>query len=105
MLLSLSACSKNDSPSTAPAVVAGITAQNLDLLAATGKGFTVGAMMSAQTVYVLFDPQCPHCAHLWQASLPLHNQVKFIWLPIAFNPAKSLPQAAALLTAATRPKP
>lgn len=54
--------------------------------------------MSAQAVYVLFDPQCPHCGHLWQASLPLHDKVKFIWVPIAFNSGKSLSQAAALLS-------
>ena len=98
LLLGLSACSKNDAPAAAPAAV-GISAQNLDHLIATGKGFTVGAVMSAQTGYVLFDPQCPHCGHLWQASLPLHNQVKFVWMPIAFSPAKSLAQAAALLSA------
>jgi thiol:disulfide interchange protein DsbG len=69
-------------------------------VAATGKGFTVGALMSAQTVYVMFDPQCPHCGHLWQASLPLHNQVKFTWVPVAFNKDKSLPQAVALLSSA-----
>lgn len=97
VLLSLSACSKNDTPAT-PAV-AGISAQSLDMIAATGKGFTVGALMSAQTVYVLFDPQCPHCGHLWQASLPLHTKVKFVWLPVAFNTGKSLAQAAALITA------
>lgn len=56
-------------------------------------------MMSAQAVYVLFDPQCPHCGHLWQASLPLHDKVKFVWVPIAFNSGKSLSQAAALLSA------
>lgn len=97
LVLSLSACSKNDAP--AAPVVTGVSAQSLDTLAASGKGFTVGALMSAQTVYVLFDPQCPHCGHLWQASLPLHTQVKFVWLPIAFNPGKSLAQAAALLSA------
>jgi thiol:disulfide interchange protein DsbG len=70
------------------------------LVANTGKGFSVGAMMSAQTVYVLFDPQCPHCGHLWQASLPLHSKARFVWIPIAFNTGKSLSQAAALLTAA-----
>jgi thiol:disulfide interchange protein DsbG len=54
--------------------------------------------MSAQTVYVLFDPQCPHCGHLWQASVPLHSKVKFVWIPIAFNTGKSLSQAVALLS-------
>jgi thiol:disulfide interchange protein DsbG len=97
LVLNLSACSKNDAPA-APAAV-GVNAQSLDLLASTGKGFAVGSLMSTQTVYVLFDPQCPHCGHLWQASLPLHTKVKFVWVPIAFNPGKSLAQGAALLSA------
>jgi thiol:disulfide interchange protein DsbG len=32
--------------------------------------------------------------------LPLHRQVKFVWMPVAFISAKSAPQGAALLTAA-----
>lgn len=64
------------------------------------KGFTVGAMMSANTVYVFFDPQCPHCGHLWQASIPLHRKVKFQWIPVAWINPSSLTQGAALLTAA-----
>ena len=88
LAVSLTACSKNDPP-PAP-VVAGVTTSSYDTVASTGKGFTVGALMSAQAVYVLFDPQCPHCGHLWQASLPLHNKVKFVWIPVAFNAGKSL---------------
>lgn len=103
--LTLAACSKQDAPastSTAtpstPAPSATATLSPYDAAASKGKGFTVGALMSAQTVYVIFEPQCPHCARLWQASLPLHNKVKFVWMPVSFN-AKSLPQAAALITA------
>ena len=96
----LTACSKGDAP-TAPATAAtpAVSSSSYDTVAASAKGFTVGALMSAQPVYVLFDPQCPHCGHLWQASLPLHSKVKFIWVPIAFNSGKSLAQAAALLSA------
>jgi thiol:disulfide interchange protein DsbG len=99
LTLSLVACSKTEAPSKAevPAVA---SASSYDIVATTGKGFSVGAMMSAQTVYVLFDPQCPHCGHLWQASLPLHSKARFVWIPIAFNTGKSLAQAAALLSAA-----
>ena len=67
---------------------------------ARGKGFTVGALMSANTVYVMFDPQCPHCGHLWQASVPLHKKIKFVWIPVSFINAKSAPQGAALMSAA-----
>jgi thiol:disulfide interchange protein DsbG len=48
---------------------------------------------------VLFDPQCPHCGHLWQSSQPLLTKVKFVWVPIAFNQGKSLTQATVLLSA------
>lgn len=99
LAMTLSACSKNDTP-PAPAVAAAITAASYDKVAAVGKGFPVGAMMSAQTVYVLFDPQCGHCGHLWQASEPLQSKVKFVWMPVAFNTGKSLAQAAALLSSA-----
>lgn len=74
--------------------------QALQVLAAEGKGFTVGTLMAANTVYVLFDPQCPHCAHLWEASQPLLRQARFVWLPVSLLNAKSLPQGAAILGAA-----
>ena len=57
-------------------------------------------MMSAQTAYVLFDPQCPHCGALWNASLPLQKKVKFVWIPVSLMNPKSTLQGAALLTAA-----
>lgn len=95
----LSACSKTDTPAPGATPAAKIT-QPYQALATQGKGFTAGAMMSANTVYVLFDPQCPHCGHLWEASVPLHGKVKFVWMPVAFINAKSAPQGAALLTAA-----
>ncbi len=80
------------------------TKQNVstDLVAAKARGFAVGAVMSANTVYVFFDPQCPHCGHLWEASVPLHRQLKFVWIPIAFSErSPSLAQGAALLSAAS----
>lgn len=102
LAFTLIGCSKQEAPppAAAPAAPAVATQSSYDQVASQGKGFTVGAMMSAQTVYVMFDPQCGHCGRLWQASLPLHNKVKFVWIPIAFNPSKSLPQGAALLSAA-----
>jgi thiol:disulfide interchange protein DsbG len=104
LMLALSACSKNDAPTasaapTAAAAAPAVTTNSLETVAAKAKGFTVGAMMSAQTTYVFFDPQGPHCGRLWQASVPLHNTMKFVWVPIAFNPGKSVPQGAALLSA------
>lgn len=95
LALTSAGCSRQDGPAKA-AVVA--PAQSFEA-AAGAKGFTVGAMMSAHTAYVLFDPQCPHCGHLWQASVPLHKNMKFVWIPVAFINAKSAPQGAALLSA------
>lgn len=107
LALSLAACSKEEStaapgsPGASTADKSPIAApQAFDVLAAQGKGFTAGALMSAHTVYVLFDPQCPHCGHLWQSSIPLQSKVKFVWLPVAIMNAKSAPQGAAIMTAA-----
>jgi thiol:disulfide interchange protein DsbG len=73
--------------------------QALDAVMAQGKGFSVGAVMSANTVYVLFDPQCPHCGHLWAAAQPLQSKAKFVWIPVAIINGNSAPQGAALLGA------
>ena len=95
--LLLGACSQKDTPSAAKPAKLEVSTQ---AVAAQGKGFTVGAVMSANTVYVFFDPQCPHCGHLWQASIPLHKKAKFVWIPVSFINAKSAPQGAALMSAA-----
>ena len=97
LTLVFSGCSQQDATDTPSS--ASKPAQPYEAVAAQGTGFTVGAMMSANTVYVLFDPQCPHCGHLWEASLPLHNKVKFVWMPVALMNAKSGPQGGALLSA------
>ncbi len=101
----LAGCSKQATPDAAgaPAAAAPVViapAQSYDAVAKDGKGFTAGAMMSAQTAYVLFDPQCPHCGALWNASIPLQKKVKFVWIPVSLMNPKSTLQGAALLTAA-----
>jgi thiol:disulfide interchange protein DsbG len=93
--LLLGGCSKQESAEPGSAGKREVTVQ---AVAAQAKGFTVGALMSANTAYVFFDPQCPHCGHLWQASMPLHKKVKFVWIPVAWINASSLSQGAALLT-------
>ncbi len=95
--LMLIGCSPKDA-STAGA--SGKREVSVEVVAAQAKGFTVGAMMSTATVYVFFDSQCPHCGHLWEASLPLHKKVKFVWIPIGWINASSKSQGAALLTSA-----
>jgi thiol:disulfide interchange protein DsbG len=96
IVFALSGCSPDNSANKTEAK----PADPYVAVATQGKGFTVGAMMSANTVYVLFDPQCPHCGRLWEASVPLHSKVKFVWIPVAFINAKSGPQGAVLLSAA-----
>ena len=92
--LMLVACSPQNTTSTAPK-----RSPTVEIVAAEAKGFTVGAMMNANAVYVFFDAQCPHCAHLWQASVPLHKKARFIWIPIGMINPSSTSQGAALLSA------
>lgn len=99
LALSITACSPESSAPAAPTPAPIAQGQAYETVAATAKGFTVGALMGANAVYVLFDPQCPHCGHLWEASLPLHSKVKFVWAPVAMLGGKSLPQGAALMQA------
>lgn len=100
LALGLSACSRDDKPAPAAAPGAMSPAQAFEAVAAQGRGFNVGTLMSANPVYVLFDPQCPHCGHLWNAARPLQNNMKFVWIPVAILGPKSLPQGAALMQAA-----
>jgi len=100
LVLTLSACSPKEDATQTAGATATAPSQPYEAVARQGRGFTVGALMSTNTVYVMFDPQCPHCGHLWQASVPLHKKVKFVWVPVAFINAKSAPQGAALMSAA-----
>lgn len=98
--LLVSACSQQDSSKSEPAPAkAAKQAISLETIAAQAKGFTVGSMMSTNTVYVFFDAQCPHCGHLWESALPLQKKLKFVWIPVGWINASSVAQGAALLTA------
>ena len=98
--LLVSACSQQDSSKSEPATAkAAKQAISLETIAAQAKGFTVGSMMSTNTVYVFFDAQCPHCGHLWESALPLQKKLKFVWIPVGWINASSVAQGAALLTA------
>jgi thiol:disulfide interchange protein DsbG len=96
--LALAACKEAPAPSGAaasrkaePVSIAAIEAQ--------ARGITVGSAMSTRTVFVFFDPQCPHCAALWQAAKPLKSQAKFVWIPVRLMNDSSLAQGATLLAA------
>lgn len=96
----LAACGKEEAPasgsSSAPAAQ---TSQpvTLEAIESGAQGFTVGSPMSARTVYVFFDAQCPHCGQLWYSAKPLKSQAKFVWLPIRLLNDSSETQAAAIL--------
>lgn len=75
------------------------SAISLDTIAKEAQGFSVGPSMSARVVYVFFDPQCPHCAALWEAAQPLKTQARFVWIPVGLLNANSALQGAVLLGA------
>lgn len=93
----LAACGKE--AANAPAPASGSVAVSLEKIAAEAKGFNFGATMSTRVVYVFFDPQCPHCAALWEAAKPLRGQARFVWIPVALMGEKSVGQGAAILSA------
>jgi len=99
MALALGGCSPQDASKVTPAAKVKREVSP-EAVAAEAKGFAVGALMSANTVYVFFDAQCPHCGHLWNASVPLHQKLKFVWVPVGLLNATSTAQGAVLLTAA-----
>jgi thiol:disulfide interchange protein DsbG len=96
----LTACGKEEASTSASASApAAATSQpvTIEAIESTAQGFTVGSPMSARTVYVFFDAQCPHCSALWYSAKPLKSQAKFVWLPIRLLNDSSETQAAAIL--------
>jgi thiol:disulfide interchange protein DsbG len=59
--------------------------------------FSAGSMMAANQAYVIFDPQCPHCAKLWAETKKV-NGVNFNWIPVGFLNPKSTQQGAVILS-------
>jgi thiol:disulfide interchange protein DsbG len=94
------AASAAASAGTAGASPAQAPAPDAYALAAKGTGFTVGPVMAAHTVYVFFDPACPHCAHLWNEAKPLATRLKMVWMPVQLLRNTSGPQGATILAAA-----
>jgi thiol:disulfide interchange protein DsbG len=101
--LAWTACS-DKAPATAaaaaPAPAGKMAAREVYDAAARAGGFPVGALMAANTVYVFFDPTCPHCASLWMSAKPLANRLKVVWIPLGWLQRQSGPQAATILSAA-----
>ncbi len=99
LTMALTACSRQD-PETAAITAAPKRTASVEIVSREAQGFTAGAMMAANPVYVFFDAQCPHCGHLWVASVPLQKKVKFVWIPVGLLNASSGPQGAAIMSAA-----
>lgn len=107
LTLALTGCSKNDEApagaGTAPPAASGQSGPRtptVEIMASEGKGFTVGTVMSNAVAYVFFDPQCPHCGQLWNASIPLQKKARFVWIPVRLMNDTSAAQGATLLSAA-----
>lgn len=102
--LALAGCESSASPSSA-APQASASAPAADNFAELNglSGFNVGkgnSSMSMPKAYVLFDPQCPHCSHLWEAAKPLQSKVIIKWIPVGLLNGMSGTQAAMLLESA-----
>ncbi len=98
--LLLAGCGKESSTPAESAKTAAKAPVTTAAIEAEAKGFIVGPTMSARTVYVFFDPQCPHCAALWQSAKPLKSQAKFVWIPVGLIGDTSVGQGATILAAA-----
>ncbi len=72
-------------------------AEQYAALVKVAKGIPVGPKVSSYTVFVMFDPQCLHCARLWEESKGLTETVKFVWVPVNFFDGNSKAQSAMLL--------
>ncbi len=93
----MTGCKDAASPSTAGASKSASAPVSIATIAAEATGFTAGSAMSARTVYVFFDAQCPHCSELWRSAKPLKSQAKFVWIPVGLLNAASTAQGATLL--------
>ena len=91
----------DNSPSTAQGASTKSAAARVSIaaIAAEAQGFSVGSTISARTIYVFFDAQCPHCAALWKSAEPLRSQARFVWIPVGLINASSTAQGATLLAA------
>ncbi|MES2980290.1 MAG: DsbC family protein [Pseudomonadota bacterium] len=97
LALFLAGC--GDKPGATAAAKATSTPVSIEAISSQAEGFTAGSSVSARTVYVFFDPQCPHCNELWEAARPLKAQARFVWIPVGILNASSTSQGAALLSA------
>jgi thiol:disulfide interchange protein DsbG len=93
---------KADSTSASvPVASVNTPAEQYAALQKFAKGIAIGPSISDYTVFVMFDPQCLHCARLWEESKGLSGTVKFVWVPVSFFDGGSKAQSALLLSSTT----
>jgi thiol:disulfide interchange protein DsbG len=96
----LAACGQENSSTSAASGDKGASQPvSIEKIEQQAKGFNVGSTMATRVVYVFFDPQCPHCAHLWENVKPLKSQARFVWIPVGLIGEKSVAQGATILAA------
>ena len=93
----MTGCKDAASPVAAGGAKSAQAPVSIAAIAAEATGFTAGSAVSARTVYVFFDAQCPHCSELWRNAKPLKSQAKFVWIPVGLLNAASTAQGATLL--------
>src|SRR5687768_7910363 len=96
----LAACKDKPAAETPPSPPA-TSPREVYELSAGGHGFAIGPVMAANTVYVFFDTQCPHCAQLWGNAKPLLGKLKMVWMPVSLLGQASSAQGATILSAGT----
>ncbi len=101
--LLIAACTpKADAPSVpAPSASIKTAAEQYAALKKSAKGISIGPAVSDYTVYVMFDPQCLHCARLWEESRGLTQTIQFVWVPVNFFDGGSKLQSALLLSSSS----
>lgn len=100
--LFLAGCGAEAPANAAPVAQFAAQQVNVPAIKQNAGGFTVGQQMSANEVFVFFDPKCPHCAMLWQETEGLRRNIKFTWVPVAFMGPGSAGAGAEILATADK---
>lgn len=56
--------------------------ESYQLLTMAANGFSQHLGAAGAPIFVMFDPQCRHCAAMWEATAPL-STLNFVWVPVA----------------------
>lgn len=94
-----SASAPNTASAPAPEKFSSTPAKAFADIESKTTGFSVGPSMAAHVAYVFFDPQCPHCAHMWQSAQTVGSAARFVWIPVGLLSRASAPQGATIVGA------